>query len=701
MIKKILTEWSYRLDDGIINLNNPKHLLILSEVLKDMKLPTKVILEVMGNLTEKEKVKPLSDKDKQKMRDMGLIWKGKGYGKEGEKGILYKNVDGKLVKSGDAKTQKTKPKVNVFPTDKPADTTKEKPKKETSAQKKRRREERNKNDDRLIKQSDSDDIVLQLMQKRRKEINEMKDLPQGTPGSTLGEKAGGEAFEQISKNPDLTEDEFVDNEYEKIKDTPLGKELKRKAELSGISPEKYIKSWLRVGYKTGKNEYDYLKNEPKFKFKEPQSKPYPISGVMDYNQKQLVISTLEKKRDEAKTPEERAHYQKQLDYVRDLEDTDTGVLYETTDGTIGFKHTSNKKGWKAPHNNTSVAKKGELITKFVNDMNLDNETKEKVNKTTTEAVKKASNTVDNAEQVVEDDTKKLPEGTTKPISKLLGFVDPRDKNYIDEAKKEPSVIKQLEKMGIDPSTATPEQITEAVIQLCKEGKAPQNVKKLILKVSDLVSRIRKLNKEGLKKYGGPMSVGQIAEHLDIGTDIVNEALSGELDDIVDTSRKRKNSMEVAHEQLVSDLQKGDTDLDPDSFPSNPDGDNGPNQQSYINSFMEEIHFNRYIDGDLEGIQSINIDGTVVEPKHFRECLKELSGFEGDTETKEGREALKEHLRKKLRISPDKESISFSGKDGEKENEIGTESYRTKGNAKGVLAHLGKDMIECLQGKTEK
>ena len=123
LIKKILVEWSFRLDDGMINLHNPKHMLILSEVLKDMKLPTKAILEVMGNLTEKEKVKPLSDKDKQKMRDMGLIWKGKGYGKEGEKGILYKNVDGKLVKSGDGKTQKTKPKVNVFPTDKPADTT--------------------------------------------------------------------------------------------------------------------------------------------------------------------------------------------------------------------------------------------------------------------------------------------------------------------------------------------------------------------------------------------------------------------------------------------------------------------------------------------------------------------------------------------------------------------------------------------------
>ena len=54
LIKKILVEWSYRLDDGMINLHNPKHMLILSEVLKDMKLPTRAILEVMSNLTEKD-----------------------------------------------------------------------------------------------------------------------------------------------------------------------------------------------------------------------------------------------------------------------------------------------------------------------------------------------------------------------------------------------------------------------------------------------------------------------------------------------------------------------------------------------------------------------------------------------------------------------------------------------------------------------
>ena len=40
LIKKILVEWSFRLDDGMINLHNSKHMIVLSEVLKDMDLPS-------------------------------------------------------------------------------------------------------------------------------------------------------------------------------------------------------------------------------------------------------------------------------------------------------------------------------------------------------------------------------------------------------------------------------------------------------------------------------------------------------------------------------------------------------------------------------------------------------------------------------------------------------------------------------------
>ena len=47
---------------------------------------------------------PLDDKEKEKAKSQGLVWKGKGYGKEGEPGVTHKNVDGKLVpvdKDGD------------------------------------------------------------------------------------------------------------------------------------------------------------------------------------------------------------------------------------------------------------------------------------------------------------------------------------------------------------------------------------------------------------------------------------------------------------------------------------------------------------------------------------------------------------------------------------------------------------------------
>jgi len=46
-----------------------------------------------GHLVEKDKGKPLSDKDKQKIKDLGLVWKGKGYGKEKEDKVKYGTTD--------------------------------------------------------------------------------------------------------------------------------------------------------------------------------------------------------------------------------------------------------------------------------------------------------------------------------------------------------------------------------------------------------------------------------------------------------------------------------------------------------------------------------------------------------------------------------------------------------------------------------
>lgn len=582
---------------------------------------------------------------------------------------------------------------------------KAKKKAESATERKKRREAKNEETATRIENGD-DDTIAELMSERRAELAGAEDLPAGTPGSTLGEVSGGVALEQLIDNPDLSQEGFVDSELEKLRGTQLWDELAAKAKGSKQSPEEYIKGWLEVGYRTGQGELAYLKSEPKFRYKDPQRKPFPITATMDYNQQQIVKSTLEKKLKEAKTPEEKAHYKKQLGYLEKLSDTDTGVMYETDDGYIGFKHTSNKKDWNAPHNNTSVAKKAEKISEFVKHQpGWSKSLRDSVEETTANVMDKAADTVAGSDAGIDRDVSALAASETgvKGFAELMPTLKPSNKDYVEQARTQSTIKKQLESKGIDPSEATDEEISQAVFDVVATGEAPQDVKKLVLKASDIVEKVGKLREKGLAKYGGPMTDEQIAENLGIPIEAVRAAGSDDMQSIAETSRDRKDSMKKAHKDIVTDLQAADTELDPDSYPNNPDGDNGPNQQAYVDSFLDDIHFSRYIDGELEGVQSINIDGNAVTPEHFQKCLTQMSGYKGydhesnEPMTKKQRADLKDHLRRKLRVSPESSSVSIGTAD--EKREIGQEEYRTKGDSKSILASLGKGLTGCLKKRT--
>ena len=101
LIDKILIEWSYRVHDGMPNINNSLHIVHLREAMQDLKLPKSFIVEYIQQLFEAdEEEKPLDDKEKEKVKSLGLVWKGYagGYGKEGkENPVTHKNKGGKLV----------------------------------------------------------------------------------------------------------------------------------------------------------------------------------------------------------------------------------------------------------------------------------------------------------------------------------------------------------------------------------------------------------------------------------------------------------------------------------------------------------------------------------------------------------------------------------------------------------------------------
>ena len=95
IISDIITEVSYRSKEGIVDFKNPNHISILSEVLDDMGL-WEIKSELFHNLFEAGE-QTLDPKEKEKVKQMGLVWKGQGWGKEDEEGIQYKVKKGKLV----------------------------------------------------------------------------------------------------------------------------------------------------------------------------------------------------------------------------------------------------------------------------------------------------------------------------------------------------------------------------------------------------------------------------------------------------------------------------------------------------------------------------------------------------------------------------------------------------------------------------
>ena len=96
VISDVVDTVSYKTSNGMVDIKDPYHLYLLREEFEKWLDPELVYSALFE--AEKDGEPPLDDKEKEKAKKMGLIWKGKGYGKENEDGISFKNQGGKLVK---------------------------------------------------------------------------------------------------------------------------------------------------------------------------------------------------------------------------------------------------------------------------------------------------------------------------------------------------------------------------------------------------------------------------------------------------------------------------------------------------------------------------------------------------------------------------------------------------------------------------
>jgi hypothetical protein len=518
---------------------------------------------------------------------------------------------------------------------------------------------------------------------RSDEINDNYLRPAGTEGSSLAENNGGKyinlLFNKGGKSTPKDEEKILNE----IVNTSLAKTM----------PTNDRKEWAKVGLQTAKTEVETLLTEKKYKASQKQNPPYPMGVMMDKQSKSMLVKIFERRLKE--DPKNKKHYEKQLNYINNLKETDTGVLYETTDGTIGFKHTSNKKSYADPHNNTSVDEKIIAMEKTLGSKFSPSLRKSFAQ--TSEMVKRASEGLEASCVDFVKERKKLPPKVEKAQIKILTKVltnyplkQGKYKNYLDDFMGGTPPPKWVSETAAELKIKLPasdEDIVRIAIAAAGKTEKPYPPTKAVIcvkKISEMVEKINENNFDAtIKKYGIKEEEMVLVQKT---TTSIKDAASG-----------RRQVMAEAHTQMVNAIQKEDKKLDSNSYPKNPDGDNGLNQQAYIKDYLYRMHFDAYISGERDGVSSQNIGGDNVEPEYYRNCLAELSGF--DTKklnTPNGPAQLITHLTKRLRIYPDSDSIAFGNK--KSSVQIGKETYRTKGESKSILGALGNDMQKCLKGK---
>ena len=122
--------------------------------------------------------------------------------------------------------------------------------------------------------------------------------------------------------------------------------------------------------------------------------------------------------------------------------------------------------------------------------------------------------------------------------------------------------------------------------------------------------------------------------------------------------------------------------------------NGPATQAYVDTFLEDTHIKRMLlEDDIP--TGMNMGGKSIEARHVRDCIKQLIGNEDATP-----QEMYDYLLKNVRIDAEGSSIAINKKEdkvtGKGVKQLGVEDYRTKGDAKGIMAIFGKDMISCLE-----
>jgi hypothetical protein len=745
-INELLSELSYRSDEGYPILTKSTHITLISEILDDWDMSgiKNILIE---NLIEAGE-QTLDPKEKEKAKQMGLVWKGKGWGKEEDDFVSYNVEKGKLVKVNkdaegavekkpttyDASTSDGLSYIKSLGKDDEAykaavkaghitadgndvEITDSKPKTNSDLDRSGFGEKDKKQLDNP-KGPTRKEINDDLNEGNLDKLTEYQKGVQLNREKGLAGMGGAVASEGESKYCDATNTDFEkwdsDNEDRiNIVQNEISQKTKksadefRVADALGLSPNSdelnnYLAKrqvWVNEqleNIKKDKTNVFYLKGKKGFNGKDEAyeewmrvaydgaqttkraiddssidaSKPnVTIQSTAEVDQS--VQAHLEDSVQNAKTDDDKKHAEIQLKNFNKFKSYhDTYVVGKDVNGRTTYMGISNKKDGQMndPQNNTTPKKRFEqLAKKYGKDVagtvtqSLKNNVKA-VSDVKGNTVKSSSKLIIDSEYVAICETKEM-------------------KSYLQKLRDTGSFRDYVKAKGMNPDTiGTKELLTEMnqhANELIEAGKNP-----------------------GYDAYGKiAIKVGEFAQQPKFQKE--NPLLNFENESIkkaVDIKENEKNVVKTSHLTVVNELVDADK---PDGYSDeNPNADNGVHQQGYISGVLDACHIDTYIDMDSDDGMLLQMGINGVKPSMLRKCVAEKSGFEGDSTTPDGKQQLKDHLRKRCRVTPGGDRITIKGSDG-KDTELFEDSWRTAGTSQKVATHFGKSMRTCLQKKAAK
>jgi hypothetical protein len=468
--------------------------------------------------------------------------------------------------------------------------------------------------------------------------------------------------------------------------------------------------WLRTAYRSGYSTRAVLHERADMASTQAALRDGTLPPPMVTNEgagggKEAATKYLTNLRDTApEGSEERAHYDRLLRAFGKAEDTDTCVFYVNTNGRISVLLISNKQGINNPHGNTGPRARIERIASSAQSSGLSESGQQALGAAVGRARDAIGTSTEEGTRAVQSHLERLSPDRRQEfddrMQTLLTGPLPADRGRTKDYS--PAILKARpvkKAMAVLYCTDNPDK--------CKKGKPvgsipPDYQKENIGRAFSAAVESDPTNST-LRKI-----LGKIEK---VATDEGDKELLGP---VLEVGSKMRAAAADAHSTIVSEVHdidkqecggswddKATACMGEDGTPQN-----GPATQTYVDAFMRDTHWDQYMctdatnddcsDQDAVGeTKLVDIDGHKVTPQKFRECLATLSGYRGNTTSKEGQRGLWRHLKGALRIDPDEDSISVHGQDGPR---IGKETYRTKGAQSALLTYLGPDMGKCVTGK---